>query len=157
MLEEAEMLPGALHGVVDGAELGGVGIREAAAGLEVDDEFEGSCGGIESGGDDLPRGGKSERLGEEMIGGHGAEPATKTGELPTRTRRSDEFRIPFSQRNLVDNSPRLGAQIWALPTRNSDVPLSLNPIGLETIKMAAAMDVSNVPDGRTYPSENSQN
>lgn len=41
---------------------------------------------------------------------------------PTRTRRSDEFRIPFSQRNLVDNSPRTGTQTRALLTRNSDVP-----------------------------------
>lgn len=47
VLEEAEVLPGALHGVVDGAKLTGIGIREAAAGLEVDDEFKGSCGGIE--------------------------------------------------------------------------------------------------------------
>ena len=70
MLEETEVLPGAPHGVVDGAKLTGIGIREAAAGLEVDDEFKGSRGGIEGGGNDFPRGGKSERLGEKMIGGH---------------------------------------------------------------------------------------
>lgn len=37
-----------------------------------------------------------------------AEPAgiaPAAGKLPTRTRRSDEFKVPFSQRNLVDNFP----------------------------------------------------
>ena len=70
MLEEAEVLPGALHGVVDGAKLTGIGIREATAGVKVDDEFKGSCGGIEGGGNDFPGSGKPKRLREEVIGGH---------------------------------------------------------------------------------------
>jgi hypothetical protein len=47
VLEEIEMLPSALHRIVNRPEFTGVrvGIGEAAAGAEIDDEFEGfGCG-----------------------------------------------------------------------------------------------------------------
>ena len=64
---------------------------EHATGDEVDDEFEGFGCGIEVGGDNLPWGDKAKRLGENAFWGHAAEVTTTAGELPTRTRRSDEF------------------------------------------------------------------
>ena len=127
VLEEIEVLPGALHRIVNRAEFTGVrvGIGKAAAGDEVDDEFEGFCCGIEVGGDNLPWGDKAERLGENAFRGHAAEVTTTAGELPTRTRRSDEFQIPFSQRNLVDNSPANRCSSESPPTKISDVPMPL--------------------------------
>ena len=93
VLEEIEMLPGALHRIVNRPEFTGVrvGIGKAAAGDEIDDEFEGFGCGIEVGGDNLPWGDKAKRLGENAFWGHAAEVTTTAGELPTRTRRSDEF------------------------------------------------------------------
>lgn len=93
VLEEIEMLPGALHRIVNRPEFTGVrvGLGKTVTGDEVDDEFEGFCCGIEVGGDNLPWGDKAERLGENAFRGHAAEVTTTAGELTTRTRRSDEF------------------------------------------------------------------
>ena len=57
-----------------------------------------------------------------MFSGHDRDFTIAAGELPTRTRRSDEFQIPFSQRNLVDNSPANQCSHELLPTKISDVP-----------------------------------
>ena len=104
VFEEMKVLPGSLDGVVYRAGLAGLRVGETAARLEVNDEFEGLCLGIEVSGNDLPWRGESECLGKEMFDSHAPEYARGgvTHKAPPLRR---VFHDPFSQQSLMDNSP----------------------------------------------------
>ena len=73
MLEEVEVSPGLLGGVVHGAP-GGLALRaiEARAGLEVELDIEALVGSVEVGRRDEPRRGDAEGELEEVIVAHAA-------------------------------------------------------------------------------------
>ncbi len=103
VLEEVEVLPSALDGVVHRAGLTGFRIDETAAGFEVDDEFERLRLRIEIGGNDFPRRGESERLGKEKFDSHAPDARGKVAHKAPPLRRVSH--VPFSQLHLVDNFP----------------------------------------------------
>ena len=74
VLEKIEVLPGALHGIVNGTKVGGIRvrirIRETAAGFKIEDKLERIGRRIEICGNDFPRSCETEGLGEEMFRGH---------------------------------------------------------------------------------------
>jgi hypothetical protein len=78
MLEEVEMPPGLLHGVVRRAVgLGAVGARKAATCREVDLDVEAALLGVEGGGLDQPRRHDAERQLQQIGITHGLSPAAR--------------------------------------------------------------------------------